>query len=188
MAIKTVLLLRHGQYKNKPEEKLTKLGRRQAELSGLRLKDFKINRIIHSTMPRALETAMIVKEKMKYRKAFESTDLLRECVPGFPLDLRQKYGYVDEQKLEDSIRILDQAYEKYFEFSAKKTTELLVCHGNVIRYLLCRALRIDTIKWMDFDIRQCGLTMIQLDSKLRRVTVIAHNDAGHIPFRQQTFI
>lgn len=82
----------------------------------------------------------------------------------------------------------DRAFKKYFTFSKTKRTVLLVCHGNIIRYLVCKSLGIDTDSWTKFDIKQCGITIVELNSKDNSIKVIGHNDVGHIPIEMQTFI
>lgn len=188
MAIKTVLLLRHGQYKKEPVEQLTPLGRKQAALAGKRLKAFKISKMHFSTMPRARETAEIVKKHMEYEKRALGTDILHECVPGFPKKKRKKSGHTDLKKLAKDKRQADRAFKQIFTFSKRNSTELVVCHGNIIRYFICKALGINTELWLSMDIKQCGISSIQLNSKTREMKVMAHNDLGHIPLHKQTFM
>lgn len=188
MAIKTIFLLRHGQYKKDPNEVLTDLGRKQAMLAGKRLKDIRFKKIHFSTLPRARETAEIVRKTMGYRKKLHGSDYLHECVPGFPKKLRKKYGHTDEKKLSANKRQADRAYRDIFTFSKSSRSELVVCHGNIIRYFFCKALGTDTEAWSKLDIKQCGITIIQLNSKTRSISIIAHNDIGHIPLKMQTFV
>ncbi len=188
MAIKTIILLRHGQYKSEPSEKLTSLGRQQAVRAGKRLKSIKLDKIHFSTLPRAYETAEIVKVTLAYPKKLHGSDFLHECVPGFPKKLRKKHGYTDEKKLMKDKRQADRAYREIFTFSKRNCTELVVCHGNIIRYFVCKALGIDTESWRKFDIKQCGITVIQLNKKSRSLNVISHNDVGHLPVKMQTFM
>lgn len=192
MAKKTIILVRHGQYHPALEnerERLTALGRKQAKHTGKRLKEIKINRIVHSTMPRAVETASIIKKELGYRGVVEACDTLRECVPGFPEKLRKKFGHTDLEKLAKSEAQLNKAYKKYFKTSKKDSVEVIVCHGNVIRYLVCRVLGIDTLNWLKMDILQCGISVVSLRSKgVHRAMLLSHNDVGHIPIHQRTFI
>lgn len=188
MAIKTIFLLRHGQYKKNPTEVLTPLGRKQAKLAGKRLKEIQFHKIHFSTMPRARETAEIVQKAMGYRKKMHGSDFLHECVPGFPKKLRKKHGFTDEKKLNADKRQANRAYRDIFTFSKSKRSELVVCHGNIIRYFLCKALGVDTEIWRKLDIKQCGITIIELNSKKRSIGIIAHNDIGHIPLKMQTFL
>jgi serine/threonine-protein phosphatase PGAM5 len=191
MAKKVIILVRHGQYHPAGDttlERLTTLGRKQARLVGTRLREEKILRIVHSTMPRAVETANIIKAQLKHRGVMETTDLLRECVPGFPEVLRQKHGYTKIKMAKARLQ-LDKAFKKYFSPPKKDSVEVLVCHGNVIRYLVCKAMGVPEEAWINMDIQQCGLSVIEINSKgfLRR-QVISHNDVGHIPKKQRTFL
>lgn len=192
MAKKTIILVRHGQYHragDKELEQLTKLGRKQAKYTAKRLREVKINRIVHSTMPRAIETATIIKKELGYRKTFESCKNLCECVPGFPKNLRKKYGYTDEKALTSHKAQADRAFKKYFRSPKKNSVEVLVCHGNIIRYLICRTLEIDTLNWRKLDIQQCGISIIELRSSgSNRKALVSHNDVGHIPKKERTFL
>lgn len=186
MAIKTIILLRHGQYESKPVQRLTALGRQQAVLAGKRLAQYSITKIYSSNMPRAQETARIVNRRLK--KSLEESELLCECVPGFPMKERKKHGFTDAKKLARAKKQADQAFKKFFQFSKTSQTELLVCHGNIIRYLICKSLGIETDTWTKFDIKQCGLCIVELDSKTKKMMVITHGDVGHIPLKLQSFM
>ena len=186
--IKTIILLRHGQYISGDNERLTDLGRKQARFAGRRLQDFKIDSVVVSTMPRAQETARIALKSLKQdNSVFESTDLLRECIPNFPEKMRLEHK-IKKSAMSKNKKILDQGFKKYFTFSKKETTQLIVCHGNVMRYLVCKALGVSTLKWVRLDIKQCGISIIKLNTKTKEISVISHNDVGHIPVQHQTFI
>lgn len=195
MANKTIILVRHGQYHPKKEkelERLTTLGRKQAKYAGKRLRETgKIHRIVHSTMPRAVETASIIKKELGYRGRYESCDSLRECIPGFPKHLRKKAGHTDVKKLAKDKAQAERAFKKYFKATRgkKDVVEVLVCHGNIIRYLVCKVLDIDPIKWRTMDILQCSISVVEIRSKgTNRSLLRSHNDVGHIPKPQRTFL
>ncbi len=193
MATKTLVLVRHGQYLPKKEtqnEQLTALGRKQAKLAGKRLREYKFDKIHCSTMPRAIETAGIICEQLGTRKKPLQTDNLRECLPGFPKALREKTGKKDMALIKKHKAQADRAFKKFFKNSRKDSTELLVCHGNVIRYLICKMLKIDTDTWTRMDIQQCGITVVEFHSKgyHKPGVLISHNDVGHIPKKDRTFI
>ena len=193
MFTKTIILVRHGQYIAKDEieiERLTELGRQQAWLAGERLKEnAHIDRIIYSTMPRAIETAQIIKEQLGFLGSFESTDDIRECVPGFPKKLRKKFGFTDEMGLKKGETHAEKAFKKYFRFPKKNSLEVLVCHGNLIRYLVCRILEIDSLIWRNMDIQQGAISVIELRSVgSQKKVLISHNDVGHIPKEKRTFL
>ena len=192
MATRKIILLRHGQYHKKTEnssERLTKLGIKQAKFAGIRLKEYKINSIVHSTMSRAVETATVVKNLIKFKGKMKADDSLCECVPGFPIKLRKKYKYTDVKKLNKHKAQADIAFKKYFKNSRTNRTDLLVCHGNIIRYLICKLLNTDTLSWVNLDIQQCGICIVELRTKgSHRRVLISHNDIGHIPLKMRTFI
>lgn len=187
-----IILLRHGQYHKETDKKLehlTTLGRKQARLAGKRLKEYGVQHVIHSTMPRAVETTTLALEKMGFNKKIEATDLLQECIPGFSTKVQKATGIKDHKKFNKDKKQLDDAFKLFFDHvKYKNKTVLLVCHGNVIRYLVCKALGIDSNKWTNMDIQQCGLTIIEFNRKKNELELISHNDIGHIKYSDRTFI
>ena len=85
-AKRTLILIRHGQYEtwhdDGDKKVLTELGREQARLTGQRLRALSknYNVLLHSTMPRARETAQLISECLPNVPTAE-TDLLREGAP-----------------------------------------------------------------------------------------------------------
>lgn len=88
-ASRHLFLIRHGQYEINAKEKelmiLTALGREQAELTGLRLNELgtriKFNKLHHSTMIRAVETAEIIRTKLPKDIPVHVDPLLCEGAP-----------------------------------------------------------------------------------------------------------
>jgi serine/threonine-protein phosphatase PGAM5 len=192
MGKKTILLIRHGQYhaaeKGMPE-RLTALGRWQAKRVGRRLREYKISRIVHSSMPRAHETAAIIKKELKFRGALQPCEKLHECVPGFPAALRKMDGPTATKNLKRQIAQAEAAFRKYFKASRRDSVEVLVCHGNIIRYLLCRVLGIESLNWVKMDILQCSVSTVALGTKrAHRRMLLGFNDVGHIPKSRQTHL
>lgn len=192
MSVTTIILVRHGQYKaktDKASEKLTGLGRKQAKLVGKRLREYKPNMIVHSSMLRAIETAQIIKSQIGLQKTMEQTDLLCECIPFIPKNLRIKGHKYDAKKFKTSELQLGKAFKKYIRLRKTKHTVVIVCHGNVIRYLVRKFLGVNTEVWSSMDIQQCGFSILKLSRKgFHKKALISHNDVGHIPFKQRTFI
>ena len=60
----------------------------------------------------------------------------------------------DLEYFADGSRI-EAAFRKYFHRAAASDTadsyEIIVCHANVIRYFVCRALQIPPEAWLRFD-------------------------------------
>jgi serine/threonine-protein phosphatase PGAM5 len=192
IATRHLILVRHGQYnlngKTDEERQLTELGREQARLTGLRIKELGLpyTRLIQSTMTRATETAQII-SKENPKIPVSSCNFLREGAPIKPEPPSASWR-PEEQFFQDGARI-EAAFRRYFHRAdASQTTdsyELLVCHANVIRYFICRALQFPPEAWLRFSLHNCSLTWIAIRPS-GRVTVYTVGDIGHVPPTKMT--
>ena len=95
-ASRTLILIRHGQYVWDPHDHdkriLTELGRKQAAVTGQRLKDLghSYTTLHFSTMPRATETAHIIMKSLADVPT-KSCDLMREGAPIRPEPMHKKW-------------------------------------------------------------------------------------------------
>ncbi|MEM6990367.1 MAG: histidine phosphatase family protein [Myxococcota bacterium] len=181
MAQRIVYLVRHGQYVLDREHaragQLTTLGRRQARRVASRLMEYPIDRIHHSDMPRAIETAELVGARLP-GAARHQTRILREGNPGVAGKRRRARELATRERM-------DGVVERYFRpCRGRDRHELLVCHGNLIRYLLLRALAVPAGGWMRIDTVHCGLSIVRVLPSHTRVRAI--NDIGHLPPRMRT--
>jgi len=194
-ATRHLIFVRHGQYnsgkKLDEDRRLTDLGRKQALCTGDRLKslNIKFDRIIHSTMTRAKETAELIKDSLD-GVSCESCSLLREGAP-CPPEPSSSSSWNPErwEYYQDGSRI-EAAFRKYFHRAdvnqSKDSHELIVCHANVIRYFVCRALQFPPEGWLRMSIANCALTQVTIRPN-GRVTLKSLGDAGHLPPDQITF-
>jgi broad specificity phosphatase PhoE len=200
MTQRTIYLIRHGQYENasapgeEPDGPLTELGREQATLTGRRLAELPIRAIHHSTSRRAVETAAMIGRAIPGPN-LHPTPLLREAIPCIPpLDnlpeaTRNFFAQIPRDFIEASGARVQQAFETYFVEPAgeEETQELLVAHGNIIGYFLCRALGAPAESWIRADMRHCGVSEVIIRSG-GRMRVNAHGDTGHLPLALRTFV
>lgn len=162
--------------------------------------------IIHSNIERAKETAMIIAQEMP-EVPLECDPMLAE---GFPCVPQGDQQFSVSEVFEDSARI-EAAFRKYIKRNADwkeekeddelqivapdsniATTEtkheyvILVCHMNVIRYFVCRALQLPPEFWLRFRGDNCGITelIIYDDGK---VSLAKFADVGHLASDQHTF-
>jgi len=109
----------------------------------------------------------------------QSSDLLRECTPRtWRADVMKKETPAD---LDAAEAQLTAAYAKFFVPAVDRDRfDILVCHGNVTRWFVCKALGVDPQAWLGFSIAHCSVTIIQVkpDGTCR---VLGVGDAGHIP-------
>ena len=87
----------------------------------------------------------------------------------------------------DCLSNLQAAWTKYFRASPERDAhDVLVCHGNVIRWFVNRALANDVRHWTSLDIGNASLTIVavQPDGTTR---VVLYSDVGHLPVAKQTW-
>jgi serine/threonine-protein phosphatase PGAM5 len=188
--IRTLILVRHGAYDEADERDpdvgraLTEEGREQARLVGERLATFpvRVDAIHASTMTRARETAAIIGEAV--RLAPRPSRLIRECTPPTEReDIMARETPADLAACRDTLEL---AWTRYFRPSpARDSVEVLVCHGNVIRYLAGKALGLDPLRWLRMSLGHCSITTVRVRPD-GRFQVIEVGDVGHLPPRLQT--
>ena len=189
---KTIYLIRHGEYDQTDTtdseigKKLTPLGIAQARLISARLRGMPVEftSLTSSTMTRARETAVVINQGFPELKLQQST-LIRECTP--PTWRKDVMEDTDSLELLYCVRNLEQAFAEYFAPSLdwKDRNDIIVCHGNVIRYFVTKVIKADPMSWLQMSIGNCSLTIIRIlpDGSMKLVT---YSDTGHIPPNMQT--
>jgi serine/threonine-protein phosphatase PGAM5 len=183
----TIYLIRHGGYNFEDErdpdigKELIPLGIAQARLVSSRLKSLpvKITSLISSTMTRARQTAMIINHEFPELE-LQKDSLIRECTP--PTWRKDIMADETESNLEDCASNLEAAFTKYFVPSPddEDRNDVIVCHGNVIRYFVTKVLNVNTLAWLQMTIGNCSLTIVRIMPN-GMMRLIAFNDVGHIP-------
>lgn len=193
-ASRHILLIRHGQYFDTAlfdkDRFLTALGREQADLTGKRLKALELpySVVISSTMTRAVETAKLIHTYMP-----DLPHITDECLrEGAPVPPEPPIGsWRPEPKFfQDGARI-ESAFRKYFHRAnpsqSEDSYEILVCHANVIRYFICRALQFPGEGWLRLCVANCSMSLITIQPD-GLVILEMMGDHGHIPPSQISFL
>ena len=180
-ADRIIVMVRHGQYNREgtqdSERYLTELGRKQADNTGERIAlvyshflqkmDENGNKVtnniklVKSTMTRATETANII---LKHLPDIEHTecDLIREGAPCLPDPPIGRWSMEPAAFFQEGARI-EAGFRKYFHRSKPSqeatSVDILVCHGNVIRYFACRALQCDPRAWLRMAVHNGSITV-----------------------------
>lgn len=185
-AARNLVLVRHGHYAPDPAADpalgpgLSPLGVAQAHLVGARLAGWPVpfDALYVSPLQRARDTAATIAADFPGRE-FTVVDDLAECTPP-----TRRSEIVKDEKPEDLAACkaqLDRLFETMFKPAAgSERTEMLVCHGNVIRYLVTRALGVDTAAWLEMSIGHASMTRIRVEAD-GRYKVVAVGDVGHLP-------
>ncbi len=189
--VRTLYLVRHGFYEYEegvdPDVglALVPLGVAQARLVGARLRGLPIHLdALHaSTMTRARQTARVIAEEFPHLEV-QLTRILRECTP-----TTRRQDIMDDLEPGEAAECeaqLDEAFKTFFVPSPDADRhEVLVCHGNVIRYLVTRAQGVDTHSWLTMSVGNCSVTVIRITAD-GRLKILGVGDVGHLPPNMQT--
>lgn len=188
MAKRYIYLIRHGQYDLTGREKgeLTDAGHEQALLTGHSLREVPFSSITSSTVVRAVQTAQIIAEMFPGLPLYQDEDLC-ECIPAVPADyedyFRRFFPEHTPERITNCTSTLTSAFGAYFvppEPGEGDVYDMIVCHGNVIRFFISQVLQPASRFWLRFQINHCGISRVSVDSE-GQATVISHNDTGHLP-------
>ncbi|XP_021953898.1 serine/threonine-protein phosphatase PGAM5, mitochondrial isoform X1 [Folsomia candida] len=194
--IRHIILIRHGQYNLKgscdDERSLSQLGIEQAELTGNRLKNSGVTftSLLTSNMCRAIQTSEIVLKHLgqKGLEILAKDPMLREGAPCLPEPPVSSWHPDLHQYFEDGARI-EAAFRKYFHRAhpdqKEDSYELIVCHANVIRYFVCRAMQFPPEAWLRISLNHTSLTMLSILPS-GRVILRSLGDSGHLPADKMT--
>ncbi|EGB10342.1 hypothetical protein AURANDRAFT_5074, partial [Aureococcus anophagefferens] len=190
-----IILVRHGQYdeSSKDDERrvLTGLGRDQAVATGHKLRavldasgspDTEI-RIRSSTLTRAKETAALMMPHLPDRTEHLGCD--PNLNEGRPAQVIPGKAYSNAVVRADNDRI-EEAFRSVFyrsgprEDGALHEYEIVVCHGNVIRYFALRALQLPPEAWLRLCTFNCSVTYLVVRPS-GSVSLRALGDIGHLP-------
>jgi len=172
---KILFFVRHGHYEpNGFSGKLTTLGRKQALRLARRLNEWPITTIHSSDMARAVETAQIIAEHlggMRVRKSPVLREMFPTAFPGMVIPLKYRAQGKDN---------LDTILKRYFRLPRSPRHEVIVCHGNLIRSLVCRVLGVRLTAWQKMGTANTGITRFVLYSD-GNIDLSRYNDVGHLP-------
>lgn len=189
--IRTIYLVRHGIYD--PDSTadpnlgpgINALGREQAAIVGqffARL-PVKLTSLTSSMLTRARQTADIM--ALTLRMPVSRDSLLNECMPH---SMNAAYNQsAPEPELAASDAQLEGAWAKYMRPSpAADTHEVLVAHGNVIRWFVARTVAGDAKQWSTMDIAHCSVSVLTVrpDGKAR---LVMFSDLNDLPLDKQTW-
>lgn len=125
-------------------------------------------------MPRAKETAGIICDVFA-KKRVRCSRLLCEGM----YTKVEGYDLSPAERAEDRARA-DRAYAMLFKKSRTDRTELVVCHGNLIRYLVCLALDVPYARWMRMTSHHCAITRVLVRGS-GSVRLCSYNETAHLP-------
>lgn len=187
-----IYLIRHGIYDrdtvntdDRVGSALNALGHEQAKLIGERLARLpvKLHALVSSDFTRARQTADDMGRILGMTPARDT--LLRECTP--TADRADYMSNHTAAEIAECDAARQAVWTKYFTPTPDADThDVLVCHGNGIRWTVAKALGMDVRTWTHLDIGNGSLTVISVraDGTAR---LAMYSDVGHIPVEKQTW-
>ncbi len=189
MGVRTVFLIRHGEYRKRGEwgelgPPLTARGRKQARRTAKELEKYDVDCIHASSLLRTQQTAEEIADvlgvtQVRYHK------MLWE---GYPTPIPgQKY----EPEVRDHIRKqgkrIDNAFARFFRPSEKDSVEVIVAHGNVIRYFALRAVGARANRWFFMGTHCAGITRVVV-VPTGEMILVSFNEFSHLPKNLRTLL
>jgi len=129
-------------------------------------------------MQRARDTAAVIAGDL-HNARFSVVDDLAECTPptrDAALMAKEKPADLAACKAQ-----FDRAFARLFlPAQDRERSDLLVCHGNVIRSMVVRALGVDADAWLAMSVGHASITKIRIqpDGSFKIISV---GDVGHLP-------
>lgn len=193
------------------QQVLSQMGRQQAEFTGKYLEQLYARAptrhditIFHSDMTRAVETARAIGKDVGHC-SLSATPLLREGWPGRPYSSHGSAVQTGEQPVGTRAELerldterMELAFQTFFTQSSASagggggddddceeeeqfSYQVVVCHANLIRFFLCRAMGIEPAgRWGHFEINHCGVSRVDV-SEHRPLKILSVNETGHLP-------
>jgi serine/threonine-protein phosphatase PGAM5 len=181
-----LILVRHGDSTHDDEPELTDLGREQTRITADRLAALpgRPDRLVHSPLPRAAQTAAIIADVLGLPPTAD--DLLAECIPSIPpadrLTPQQQAAFATftEEEVATGAQQAAAARDRYLAQPDSDGIDLVVSHGNLIRWLVTAAVDSPGHSWFQLADYNCALSVLSLRTA-RPPALLAYNDAGHLP-------
>lgn len=189
-ATRTVYLIRHGAYLPDPKADpiagpgLTPLGVAQARLIAGRLDKMPVrfHSMTASTLTRARETAAVMHETLA-DVPFAESALLAECTPVAAIEPQGQSAA--EQSA--CTQRLAAAFAKFFApATGAERHDVLVAHGNVIRYFVAKSLNVDPRAWVGMSVAHASLSIVRVRPD-GSYSVLSVGDVGHVPDNLQSW-
>lgn len=190
-ATRYLYLARHGEAL-RDQSGLTEKGRRQAELLGRRLQDVPFASIHHSPLPRAVETAGLIREQLETNVPLEVSEAAGDYIPyvpkrdELPADsadfLLQFLEQVTPQELEEGPVLAAQAIALFTgpADGDEERHELVVTHNFQVGWLVGHTLDAPKWRWLSLNHCNAALTVLRYTPG-RPSSVLFYNDMRHLP-------
>lgn len=181
MATHHIILIRHGQYDEQEDGELTELGREQARRVGAALQGIWPGTIFVSTLRRARETGEIVAAcfpGVPVRPMPSLEEAVPTAIPRLP-------GFATRARIRADRARAETAFARLFRPVRKSRTDVVVAHGNIIRFFVCKVLGVAPVTWIRLGSAHCGVSEVLVEPG-GTMRLRSHNDTGYLPRAMRT--
>jgi probable phosphoglycerate mutase len=192
MASRFLYLVRHGEAAGGGG--LSEAGQEQARRTGERLKNLPVDRIHHSPLPRAAQTARLISGWLPGVPVAESATagdyIPAELDPaGLPPAYGRLVGSYTITERREGAALAAAAMERFAgppgetrasAGPADDVHELVVTHNFLIGWFVAQALHAPDWRWIGLNQQNCALTVILYQPGLPP-SLVSFNDAAHLP-------
>lgn len=172
---------------------LSAVGQRQAELTAKRLTDLfpEICAVYHAPSSAARATAAALRHHLPKEISLIESVLLEEGVPIIPSPSPTSLASVPEEEvMQDTLRA-EAAFRTHVwppsgEDQGVSSAEVVIGHGNFIRYFVCRALQLHPLIWSRMAAHHGAITWLDIDCN-GAVALREFGGIGHLPKELVTY-
>ncbi|MFI9048604.1 histidine phosphatase family protein [Streptomyces sp. NPDC053427] len=189
-AARYLYLARHGEASD-DESELSANGRRQATLLGERLRRTPLSAIHHGPLPRAAQTAQLIREQLD-GVPLEPSESAGDYVPYLPTrqelppdmadSTLERLAQFPPEEREPGPRLARAALARFTGpvDGDVPRHELVVTHNFLVAWLVRAALDAPKWRWIGLHHANAALTVIRY-APGRPASVLLYNDMGHLP-------
>lgn len=181
MGYRLLHFVRHGQYTDEQGPDfghLTARGIRQTEYLARQLGKLAFDQVHSSDLPRALQTAAIISDKLAAGPV-KVTRALREVLPAGVMGMR-----VSRKTITQARTQVDTLFRTLLRPSRQPRHEVVVCHGNLIRTILCRLTGAPPKGFVNYLFHHTGVMRVVVFPN--GIRVLSVNDVHHLPATLRT--
>ncbi|MFI6948379.1 histidine phosphatase family protein [Streptomyces sp. NPDC050422] len=189
-ATRYLYVTRHGEA-SPDESELTGIGRRQAVRLGERLRRSPLTAIHHGPLPRAAQTAQLIREQLgdvPLQVSEQAGDYLpylpqRHELPPVPADaMVARLAEFPAEEREQGPELARAALARFTGpvDGDEPRHELVVTHNFLVGWFVRAALDAPKWRWMGLYHANAALTVIRYEPG-RPASVLLYNDTGHLP-------
>jgi serine/threonine-protein phosphatase PGAM5 len=108
--------------------------------------------------------------------------VLRE---GIPTHIPRIPDYAPRQRIRADRARAEAAFDRLFRPVRRSRSDVVIAHGNLIRFFACRALEVEPVTWVKLGSTHCSITEIVIEAN-GYMRLRSFNESHHLPRKLRT--